>query len=114
MPSNKDLRKAIEAEAIEKGVEVPNIEGMNNMQLAATLSELKATEESAIDSGAIDDPEEEAETEALPPYTVSKGKAVCCKKGTIGEGAEMREEYLSGGSDDLARLIERGVVDDNT
>jgi hypothetical protein len=44
------------------------------------------------------------------PYIVATGKAITCKKGVLGEGEEIKKEYLGGGKESLDNLVKKGFV----
>lgn len=47
------------------------------------------------------------------PYSVKVGKSVTSKKGVIGEGEEIKAEYLGGGQNALDALVKSGHVAKN-
>ena len=93
MPSNADLIKSIEAEATEKGVDVPDTKDLKNDQLAALLSDLKKSEAEAV------------EVIEAPEYTVATGKSITSKRGILSDGDEVFATDFSGGKETLEAFI---------
>ena len=121
MSSNKDLLTSIGEEAVKKGVDVPDTNDQNNAQLSETLKGLRALEmpvttaeaEAQATAEAEAQATAEAEADTVPPYTIAEGKSITCKKGTLDSGDEVKAEYLSGGEETLADLIDRKLVVEN-
>lgn len=55
----------------------------------------------------------EEKPQDLAPYTIAKGKSVTSKKGILGEGKEVKVEFLAGGKDSLDALVRAGFVTEN-
>ncbi len=53
--------------------------------------------------------EKKVEVKAFP-FSVAKGKALTTKRGILGEGKEVKPEYVAGGEATLARLTEAGYI----
>ena len=120
MASNAELIKLIEEAATAAGVDVPDTTGKNNGQLSEILSTIKQAERKQDKADKMKDSSAKADAEAKnpevekPDYELAKGKSLTTKKGIIGEGKEIKAEYLAGGKDALDALVEKGYITDNT
>ena len=101
MASNKELiTQAVElALALEIAI---TTEGLNNVQLSALVSELKAKAKDAEHSTQADIP---AEAEGV---YVAAGKAITSKAGILSAGDEVLAKHLAGGEKALAALVAGG------
>ncbi len=134
MASNDELKQAISLAASENGLEPLNTEGMNNKELATALKELRETIAAVDAEDPLDGVDMDAEAPDVvngdvnagaeaamvakakakrakenveverPPYYMAEGKALTSKKGMLGEGDEVRAEYLAEGSAGKALL----------
>lgn len=124
MPSNAELKASIDAVSAELEV-VTNTDGLNNAQLADTLSDLRDEKAKRAETPA---PDAQAAADALdalmapiaqapavvakPPYYMAPGKAVTSKAGILdGDTAdEVKAEYFEGGDKTLQTLVVDGYV----
>jgi len=110
MPSNIDLKEQIAG--IDPDAAVENL---NNAQLIKKLYDVKAEAEKPDElEDESDELEDESEPVKLAPYTVAKGKSVTSKKGILGEGEEIKAEYLGGKEEALRALVKARVVSKNS
>jgi len=111
MASNKDIITEITAIAIEKGVDVPVTEGLNNKQLAATLKGMKgpAVLPAPAKPADKDDVVEPAKVKR-PPFYICDGKSLTTLKGILGPGDEVKADYLIDGKDGIDRHRKDGVI----
>jgi len=116
MPSNSKLIKEIATLAEELGVQVET-DDLNNTQLAAKLSELKAMsrkdDASAPEEPAHVEQKAPAKKAKKPPFTVGMGKSITSKRGILEDGEEVKASDLPGGEGALQKLVDVGVIDDN-
>ena len=103
MASNTQLIESIEVAAVERNLEVPNTEGLNNAQLAALLKKVKSTETTP----AVDET-----TPAVDPtaYHVDEGKAITTKRGIIADGDEIEPNDLPGGLEAIKAFVKSGHI----
>lgn len=117
MASNKDIIADINILATEKGLANPVTEGLNNVELAAMLKEMKAPAKPAAPAAPApakpadnhDDIVEPVKVK-LPPFYIKDGKSLTTLKGILGPGDEVKAEYLIDGKDGLKHHVENGVI----
>lgn len=103
MASNKELAAEAVELAKELGIEITT-DGLNNKELSALVSDLKAKKKDAELQTQADG----QEAERAPGVYVADGKAVTSKIGVLSEGRAVEAKHFAGGQETLDFLIERG------
>ena len=110
MASNKILTKETVAVALLLGLTVET-DGLNNAQLAALLSDLKAKQKDAETVTQADTAEAAEAAEAAEiKFHVMAGKAITSKRGILADGDEIKAEDLAGGTEALEAFVKSGHV----
>lgn len=126
MPSNKQYTEEVIKLAGELGLEVET-EGLNNQELAALVSDLKAKKKDVENETLADKAENDAaaaaaleklesgetkEKEAAkkPSFCVGERKAFTTKRGILSDGDEIKADDLPGGKEALDAFVESGHV----
>lgn len=113
MPSNIELIEQAAVLAAELEIEVVT-EGLKNGELAALVSDLRAKKQDASrDTVADGEPTEPLTAQVIDEsdsYVVAHGRAVTSKRGILGEGSDVFEEYFPGGKETFDVLVANGTL----
>lgn len=120
MASNKDLIASANELAAELDLKITT-DSLNNEQLSALVSDLKAKKKDADNDTQADDAEDakkaarkagKTPTAKKPPFYLAPRKSITSKRGILsGDTAdEVKAEYLEGGQKALDAFIESGHI----
>jgi hypothetical protein len=107
MASNRKLAAEAADLAEELDTQVTT-DGLNNKDLSALVSDLKAKKKDAELQTQADSVPLEEEDKRAPSVYVAVGKVVTSKIGVLGEGRVVEAKHFAGGQKTLDNLIERG------
>ena len=124
--NKENLIKAIGEAATDKGVDIPDTDGLSNSKLEEVLDGLKSDAPPPPKNGAeagelarkeAEEQRKKDEAEAAelaeknkPEYQVAPGKALTCKKGIIADGDEAKASYFVDGEKTLKHFIKTGHI----
>ena len=124
MPSNADLIKEAQELSTFLGLEDTS-NGLNNAQLVALISDLKAKKRDKENPTSADEAEakkkadddaaaakKKADDDAAkkPPFYMADGKSITSKKGVLSDGDEVKAEYLNGGKKTIDQFVKSGHI----